>query len=544
MGGAVRFAAARCARPLVRRRGRAARAVSVPGRDRHLRRSARGARRILRPRRPRPDQAERRGARRACSATRRRRWKPQSPKAIQSPSSRPPASWLTAACARCSPPSAPQGPCWSTRPAAGWPHRRRSSPRSTVGAGDASLAGYLRADVGGAVPPQRLQMAVAYGSAAAALPGSALPTPAQVDLDAVQVTRLPRSHPQPTRKYRHDKHRLTADHQHRSGPARRRCRRRQAGRSSAGSSTGSPTPAAPPTPTGLIAAAMAREEQSATGLPGGIAIPHCRSPYVDTASIGFARLKPGRRLRRARRARRSGVPDRGPGSRRRRAHEAAVQPRPGAGAQGLRRVAAQRDDADEVVELVDGVLNATPDSQARSPQPNRRRRSARTLVAVTACPTGIAHTYMAADSLVAAAKKAGVDAACGDAGLVGQHAAVRRRPSPAPTPSSSPPTSASRTSSGSQASPSSPPASNAPSTNRTRWSPKRSPPQPIPPPPASGRRERAGRRGRTGRRRRLGHPHPADPADRRELHDPVRRRGRPADRARLPVRRLRDRQYP
>ena len=43
---------------------------------------------------------------------------------------------------------------------------------------------------------------------------------------------------------------------------------------------------------GLIAAAMAREEQSATGLPGGIAIPHCRSPYVDTASIGFARLNP------------------------------------------------------------------------------------------------------------------------------------------------------------------------------------------------------------------------------------------------------------
>ena len=49
--------------------------------------------------------------------------------------------------------------------------RRRSSPRSTVGAGDSSLAGYLRADVGGAEPPERLQMAVAYGSAAAALPG-------------------------------------------------------------------------------------------------------------------------------------------------------------------------------------------------------------------------------------------------------------------------------------------------------------------------------------------------------------------------------------
>ena len=62
--------------------------------------------------------------------------------------------------------------------------------RSTVGAGDASLAGYLRADVGGAVPPERLRMAVAYGSSAAALPGSALPTPAQLDVDAVRVTPI------------------------------------------------------------------------------------------------------------------------------------------------------------------------------------------------------------------------------------------------------------------------------------------------------------------------------------------------------------------
>ncbi|GLP78699.1 1-phosphofructokinase family hexose kinase [Mycobacterium antarcticum] len=61
------------------------------------------------------------------------------------------------------------------------------SPRSTVGAGDSSLAGYVRAAVGGAEPPRRLQMAVAYGSAAAALPGSALPTPSQIDLNAVRV---------------------------------------------------------------------------------------------------------------------------------------------------------------------------------------------------------------------------------------------------------------------------------------------------------------------------------------------------------------------
>ena len=61
------------------------------------------------------------------------------------------------------------------------------TPRSTVGAGDAALAGYVRAEVAGAAPPQRLQMAVAYGSAAAALPGSAQPRPADLDLDAVHV---------------------------------------------------------------------------------------------------------------------------------------------------------------------------------------------------------------------------------------------------------------------------------------------------------------------------------------------------------------------
>ena len=63
-------------------------------------------------------------------------------------------------------------------------------PRSTVGAGDASLAGYLRAEVGGAEAPRCLQMAVAYGSAAAGLPGSALPSPDQIDLDAVRVVSI------------------------------------------------------------------------------------------------------------------------------------------------------------------------------------------------------------------------------------------------------------------------------------------------------------------------------------------------------------------
>ncbi|TSD96604.1 1-phosphofructokinase [Skermania sp. ID1734] len=62
--------------------------------------------------------------------------------------------------------------------------------RSTVGAGDSSLAGYLRAHIAGADMAECLRMAVAYGSAAAALPGSALPSPAQIDPDAVRVAPL------------------------------------------------------------------------------------------------------------------------------------------------------------------------------------------------------------------------------------------------------------------------------------------------------------------------------------------------------------------
>ena len=64
------------------------------------------------------------------------------------------------------------------------------TPRSTVGAGDSARAGYLRAEVGGEAPPQRLAMAVAYGSAAAALPGSALPSPTDLALDSVTVRAI------------------------------------------------------------------------------------------------------------------------------------------------------------------------------------------------------------------------------------------------------------------------------------------------------------------------------------------------------------------
>ncbi len=60
--------------------------------------------------------------------------------------------------------------------------------RSTVGAGDATLAGFL---VGGARGNAALQTAIAFGAAAVSLPGSAMPGPHDVHLDLVTVEDQP-----------------------------------------------------------------------------------------------------------------------------------------------------------------------------------------------------------------------------------------------------------------------------------------------------------------------------------------------------------------
>ncbi|MER5944723.1 1-phosphofructokinase [Streptomyces sp. NPDC001904] len=57
--------------------------------------------------------------------------------------------------------------------------------RSTVGAGDSSLAGFL---IAGGRGPEALASAVAHGAAAVQLPGSAMPTPADLVPDAVTLT--------------------------------------------------------------------------------------------------------------------------------------------------------------------------------------------------------------------------------------------------------------------------------------------------------------------------------------------------------------------
>ncbi|MFE9174195.1 1-phosphofructokinase [Streptomyces kebangsaanensis] len=62
---------------------------------------------------------------------------------------------------------------------------RVDAVRSNVGAGDSSLSGFL---IAGGTGPEALALAVAHGAAAVQLPGSVMPTPADLDPAAVSVT--------------------------------------------------------------------------------------------------------------------------------------------------------------------------------------------------------------------------------------------------------------------------------------------------------------------------------------------------------------------
>jgi len=61
---------------------------------------------------------------------------------------------------------------------------------STVGAGDSSLAGYLMARAEGGSPADCLARAVAYGTAATGLPGTTIPSPAQLNLEETHVHHI------------------------------------------------------------------------------------------------------------------------------------------------------------------------------------------------------------------------------------------------------------------------------------------------------------------------------------------------------------------
>ncbi|HNV10652.1 MAG TPA: fructose-specific PTS transporter subunit EIIC [Propionibacteriaceae bacterium] len=163
---------------------------------------------------------------------------------------------------------------------------------------------------------------------------------------------------------------------------------------------------------GLAADALAREGKSATGMPGGFAIPHCRSAAVNTGSLGFARLtnpvdfgaKDGASdLVFLIAAAESGGAD----------HmklltklaRALVKP-------DFLAALRAAGSADEIVSLVRDVVE--PAADAAAPVVAAAAAAAasgpkKSIIAITACPTGIAHTYMAADYLVNAGKEMGVD---------------------------------------------------------------------------------------------------------------------------------------
>ncbi|MDR6691140.1 PTS system fructose-specific IIC component [Microbacterium sp. 1154] len=166
--------------------------------------------------------------------------------------------------------------------------------------------------------------------------------------------------------------------------------------------------------------AWAREQKDETGLPGGIGIPHARSASVTEPTLAFARLTPGVDF---------GAPD-GP------ADIVFLIAAPEGADEAHLSVLSQlarslmnndfmsglrsaQTPAEAVRIITDAITPADAPVAPAAPAaaaPAATRAEARTtvktkkIVAVTACATGIAHTFMAADALTAAgAETEGVD---------------------------------------------------------------------------------------------------------------------------------------
>ncbi|MFK0042144.1 fructose-specific PTS transporter subunit EIIC [Paenarthrobacter sp. NPDC090517] len=166
---------------------------------------------------------------------------------------------------------------------------------------------------------------------------------------------------------------------------------------------------------GLFADAFAREQKTATGVPGGIAIPHCRSAAVQEPALAMARLSHkvdfGAKDGPADLIFFIAAPDGADQEHLKLLSKLARSLIKKDFTAALRAAATEQD----IVDLVNGALADKPAAAPAEAAPAAAATSTTTtaapkrIVAVTACPTGIAHTYMAADSLVAAAKEMGVD---------------------------------------------------------------------------------------------------------------------------------------
>ena len=183
---------------------------------------------------------------------------------------------------------------------------------------------------------------------------------------------------------------------------------------------------------GLAQPAIGREAKAGTGVPGGVAIPHCRSEAVTEPTLAFARLS-------------RGVDFSGPDGD---AQLVFLIAAPAGGGKAhlkilskLARALVRKDfleslrnapTKEEIVRLVLEVVNAEKPKKKPAEEPATQGAAASTaatgtdagaagpsaaapsatlptnaepsadvtrIVAITACPTGIAHTYMAADAL-------------------------------------------------------------------------------------------------------------------------------------------------
>ena len=167
---------------------------------------------------------------------------------------------------------------------------------------------------------------------------------------------------------------------------------------------------------GLEADALKREDQSPTGMGDGIAIPHCRSAAVNENALVFARLDPPVDF---------GGFD-GPAD-----LAFMIAAAEGSDATHLDLLAMlarnlvraefvsslrEAKTPEEIVALVTQAISPEEEEATTDEVPPVSEASPAVtapadgpvLLAVTACPTGIAHTFMAADSLEQAARAAGV----------------------------------------------------------------------------------------------------------------------------------------
>ncbi|MFI0113155.1 fructose-specific PTS transporter subunit EIIC [Streptomyces globisporus] len=172
---------------------------------------------------------------------------------------------------------------------------------------------------------------------------------------------------------------------------------------------------------GFLADVAAREAQMPTGLDGGIGIPHCRSEHVNAPTLAFGRSAAGIDF---------GAAD-GPAdlifliaapagadddhltilsglARRLMAPEFTAALRAGTDPAAVAALIRGEEPVEEPAPEAEGTEpEAGPEPEAEDVEaagsvPFR-------IVAVTSCPTGIAHTYMAAESLAAAGRAEGVE---------------------------------------------------------------------------------------------------------------------------------------